>query len=414
MAHRASSIGWKFGTVIGVAILIGAFFASLGFRVSREPHSEPIPKTKTEESGLRVARRDRGIVAAEGRTDFDALLANLRAENEAGAGGLKRLQRLAVTQPALAIDLAMALAGSSDERAAWVTELTRAWAHREAQAAWDWLGSQMPRMEPVAGDSLISVVLGEMAARTPQHVLDNVDTLLRRGDSDGGIPPLVACQLGLNALLARGNLDLAQAAVEEWIRNPRAQAIEASALNVVAGAIAQNSWFDAGAWLETLPPSTERNSAFAVLASKWADHDPSAALNWAETLGADNGQFRAIRTVFADWVEREGSRVGDWLLGYIDRATSGSEVDQLIGSFVAFSSGLQRDPALAMQWVALLRDSAQRELSMLAVIERWGRRDMIAAIRYVDTAPWLSAVQRQNLKSVLVAASVERDALDDR
>jgi hypothetical protein len=80
---------------------------------------------------------------------------------------------------------------------------------------------------------------------------------------------------------------------------------------------------------------------------------------------------------------------------------------------VAFSRGLQRDPALAMQWVGLLRDRAQREASTLPVIERWGRRDMTAAIRYVEAAPELSPVQRQNIRAVLVALGVERDPADE-
>ncbi|HUR59707.1 MAG TPA: hypothetical protein VM029_18450 [Opitutaceae bacterium] len=413
MTDRAATSCRAIDIAIGILICIGVAIASLSFRAGHEPAITGISSANVGATGINVARKFRPVAVVDGRAGFQALLANLRAENEAGADRLKRLQRLAESQPSLAIDLAMALAGSDDERAAWVTELTRAWAGRDAQAAWDWLGQQMARMEPVAGSSLIGVVLDEMAARAPERVRDNVDALLRRGDIDGAIPALVACQLGLNALLARGNLDVAKAAVEEWIQNPRAQAIDASAFNVVAGAIAQNSWDDAAAWLQTLPPSIDRNSAFAVLASKWADRDPIAALKWAETLSADYGQFGAIRTVFADWVERDGSRVGDWLLGYIDRAKSESEVDQLIGSFVTFSSGLQRDPALAMQWVGLMRDSAQRQISTVPVIARWGRQDVAAATRYVDTAPGLSTAERLNLKAVLVALGVERDPMDD-
>jgi hypothetical protein len=412
--HPTSFSRWAINTAIGILICIGIVIASLPFRASREPHNAPTFVANVESTDRGATQGGRQIVAVDGKTEFQSLLANLRAQNEAGADCLKRLQRIAETRPALAIDLALMLGGNDDERSFWVTELTRTWAGRDAQAAWDWLGQQRPRMEQVGGNSLIGVVLNGMAAQSPQRVIDNVDALLRRGNADdSAISALVACQLGLNALLAHGDLEIAQAAVEEWVQNPRAQAIDAAAFNVVAGAIAQNSWDDAGAWLETLPSSIERNSAFAVLASKWADHDAVAALNWAETLGPENGRLGAIRSVFADWVDRDGSRAGTWLLGYIDRAQSESEIDQLIGSFVTFSAGLQRDPALAMGWVALMRDSAQREASTERAIVRWGRRDLAAATHYVDTAPELSALKRQSLKATLIAQTAESEPMDD-
>lgn len=395
--------------MIGLAVGLLLLVAVTRPRVGRQPPAVLTAVTHVDPTSLAVAPGSRRIVAADGRNEFQVLLADLRTPGETGADRLRRLQRIAETQPALAIDLAMALGGDHDEKASWVTELTRTWAGRDAQAAWAWLGPQMARMEPLTGNSLIGVILNEMAAQTPQRVIDDVDALLWRGPLEGEIPALVARQLGLTALLAHGDLDIAKAAVEEWVRNPRAQPVDASAFNVVAGAIAQNSWDDATAWLATLPPSNERNAAFAGLASKWADADPNAALDWAETLGEESGRAAAIGTVFADWVERDQARAGDWLLGYIDRAKSDAEIDALLGRFVTFSPGLQRDPALATGWVELMRDTAQRDTATERVIARWGRRDLAAATRYVDTAPELSAAQRQSLKANLLALPAESD-----
>jgi hypothetical protein len=387
--------------------------AAMALRARRELSTAPAPAAKVSAADVAATWNGWRAELVDGRTEFQKLLADLRAQNEAGGDGLKRLQRIADARPALAIELALALGTNDDERAEWVTELTRTWAGRDAQAAWDWLGQELARMEQLTGNALIGVVLNEMAARAPQRVIDNVDALLRRGDVEGGIPALVACQLGLDALLAHGDLGVARAAVEEWIQNPRTQAIDASAFNVVAEVIARDSWDDAAAWLDSLPPSPERASAFAVLASKWADEDPVAALNWAETVGPEHGQFGAIRTVFADWVERDASRAADWLLGYIDRAKADSDIDQLIGSFVTNSIGLRKDPALAMGWVGLMRDGSQREASAERLIVRWGHRDLAAANRYVDTAPEFSTLQRQNLKANLSALANDPEPMDD-
>ena len=393
-----------------ILVFIILVVASALLRVRRESSPATTSMANLESSGINAAFGHRQLVAIEERTEFQSLVADLHEGSDAGADCLKWLQRIAETRPALAINLALAWGGNSDERVHWVTELIRTWAARDAQAAWDWLGPQIPRMEPLgASNFFVGVVLNEMAAQAPQRVIDNVDTLLRRGAIEGVIPALVACQLGLNALLAQGNLDVAKAAVEAWIQNPGALATDASAFNVVAGAIAEHSWGDAAVWLETLPPSTARNSAFAVLASKWADRDPLAALDWAETLDPENGRIEAIGTVFSDWVERDESLAGDWLLSYIDRAKSESESDGLIGRIVTFSAGLQHDPQLAMKWVALIQDNSQRDIAKERVIIRWGRRELAAANQYVATAPELSASQRQNFKANLSAVAAERE-----
>ena len=397
-----------FGAAIVGVVCVGLGINLFRGRVEQNAVSSAA-KTESARGYSSVAGNERPAapLVPRSETEFHALLAELRRRAAADDEPWILLARVAETRPAMAIELALLAGRSSDEKEHWVTELTRTWAARNPQAAWDWLGQQTPRMEELAGGSLIGVVLKEMAAQAPQRVIDNVDTLLRRESSPDAIPALVACQHGLLALLAHGHLDLAQAAVEGWIKSPQAQPIDASAMNVVAGAIAQNSWADAWAWLETLPPSHDRASAFAVLASKWADHDPIAALSLAERLGAENGRLGAIQSVFADWAERDGSRAGDWLSGYIDRAKSESEIDQLIGSFVTFSTGLQRDPTLAMQWVGLMRNSAQREALTERVLLRWGQRDLATAIRYVDTAPALSPPRRQQLKASLMALAAD-------
>jgi hypothetical protein len=403
-----------FGSAFGAVVCAGLALYLFRGRIEPEPISLAAETGSTHPSSS-IARSERlaAPLAPRNESDVTALVAEIRRLATTGGNPWMLLERLGGTRPATAIELALDMGRGGEEKDSWVTELTRAWASRDPQAAWDWLGQQTSRMDQLAGGSLIGVVLQEMAAQAPQRVIENVDTLLRRERSPDALPALVVCQHGLLVLLAHGHLELARSAVENWVENPQAQPIDASALNVVAAAIAETSWADAWIWLETLPPSPDRASAFTVLASKWADHDPTAALSLAETLGTENGQFAAIRSVFADWAERDGSRAGDWLSGYIDRAKSESEIDQLIGSFVAFSTGLQREPALALHWVGLMRNSAQQAALTERVILRWGQRDLATAIRYVETAADLPGPQRQQLKASLSALAAESDPLTE-
>ena len=342
-----------------------------------------------------------------------SLLATLRSDIAAGADALARLRKLAETEPAQAIEFALVLGRNGEERDQWVTELTRTWALREPQTAWDWLGRQTARLDQLANGSLIGVVLEAMAERSPQLVFENVDALLRRGDVAGILPPLVACQHGLNALLACGHLNLARAAVEEWARNPRTLEVGASAYNVVAGAIGEHSWTVAGAWLATLPPSSNRTVAFAALASKWGDQDPTAALAWAESLAPANEPFTVMHTVFSDWAERDGRQAADWLSGYVQRAQSDTEIDQLIGSLVTFTIDLRRDPHQALSWVGMMRDAAQRTSLAERVAIRWGRGDLAGASAFVEQSNAFTPAQKVALRQRLIEQATDPEPIDD-
>jgi hypothetical protein len=402
---RGVVISW--GAVVGVALITAFLLLTWADFAAPEKSAGAWQTINPKHAGN--ARTVQHARVSRERDDVAALA----AEIETGADGLERLKKIAETQPAKAIELALVLGHGGDERDRWVTELTRTWAAREPQAAWDWLGQQTARMEQLANGSLIRVVLDAMSARAPQRVVDNIDALLRQGDVPGTIPPLVACQLGLIALLAHGDLDLARAAVEDWVHHPRAMEIGPSAYNVVADAIGQNSWMDASAWLATLPASSDRTAAFAVLASKWGDRDPTAALTWAESLGASNGQLTAIQAVFSDWVERDGSRAANWLSGYVDRAQSDGEIDQLIGSLVTFAVDLKRDPQQALSWVNMMRDNQQRTALAERVAMRWGRSDLPAATQFVETSDAFTATQKQELRQQLIDQATDPDPIDD-
>jgi hypothetical protein len=410
---RQTAIHLTRGAVVSLCAVVGFVLVAVIVLVPWANFSAPAVRQQVAESQHTTDPRPIRSASAPRETDGQALLATLRSEIASGANGLELLIKIGETQPAKAIELALVLGRSGDERDGWVTELTRTWAMREPQVAWDWLGQQTPRMEQLANGSLIGVVLDAMAVRAPQRVVENIDVLLRLGDAPGIIPPLVACQLGLTALLAHGDVAAARAAVEEWAQHPRALEIGASAYNIVAGAIGQESWTEASDWLATLPPSSSRTAAFAVLASNWGDRDPVAALTWAESLGTSNGQFTAIQSVFSDWAERDGTRAGDWLSGYVDRARSDAEIDQLIGSLITFAADLKRDPQQALSWVSMMRDKQQSTALAERVAIRWGRSDVAAATSFVENSDAFTAAQKQALKQKLIDQATDPEPIDD-
>src|SRR4051794_688539 len=108
---------------------------SIYVRVRREPPVPAASVAHVDSTARGFTRSSRPILSGDRRTEFEVLLANVRAAREAGADCLSYLQRIAQTRPALAIELALTLAADNDERTSWVSELTRAWARRDPQAA---------------------------------------------------------------------------------------------------------------------------------------------------------------------------------------------------------------------------------------------------------------------------------------
>jgi hypothetical protein len=409
-AYPTRGVAFTAAAVVGSGLI--AAFVLVTWTDFTAPKQSGVPRPAVETHRpieARPVHRVRAIREVDGSARLDVL----RAEIAAGANGLEVLKELGETEPAKAIDSALLLGRNGDERDQWVTALTRAWALREPQAAWDWLGQQTVRMDQLANGSLIGVVLDAMAARAPQRVVENVDALLRQGDVPGIIPPLVACQLGLIALVAHGDIEDARAAVEDWARHPRALEIGASAYDTVATAIGQDSWPEASAWLATLPASPSRTAAFAVLASKWGDRDPAAALGWAESLSPENGQFAAVQTVFSDWAERDGSHAAEWLSGYVDRAKSDAEIDQLIGILITFTADLKRDPQQALAWVNMMRDDQQRAALVERVAMRWGRTDLPGATSFVETSDAFTATEKRTLEKRLIDQATDPEPIDD-
>jgi hypothetical protein len=128
------------------------------------------------------------------------------------------------------------------------------------------------------------------------------------GETPLGVSPVVAVHLGLEALAAHGQLDLARASVERWAHDPRQPAIGEAAFVTVAVAMSATAPAEAGAWLKAMPPSEARDIALVEFPAHWAQIQPQAALAWAETQLTAELQTRALQRTFFDWAERTSVR----------------------------------------------------------------------------------------------------------
>ena len=388
---------------VGAAALAGAVtFFALQRHPSREPSGSPVVPQNSGTVASAETPADAHAAAEAGSlqsADEQTLLRSLREKLATSRDDvIAALAEIAKTRPALAIDLAQSLGRTPEEKSQLVTTLTQQWAEQSPQAAWDWLKA-LPgkRMQELGDGDLAPVVLGAMAAKDPQMVLANVDTLLRSGNPSEAVSTPVAVHFGLDALVANGQTDLAKQAVDNWAKDPAKLNLEAAAYESVAMALIEKEPAATAEWLQSLPKNDERNAAFATVAAVWGDKDPAAALKWAEQLPPNEGRSEAIGRAVSDLAEKYPNEITTWVGDYLAKAPPGAESDSLVARVINYSSAAKKNPQVALQWLELIGDPQQRAHQEETVSLRWARQDKNAALTHVQNSPTFSPQQKATL-----------------
>ncbi len=335
---------------------------------------------------------------------YDELLGLLRGKL-AGSGRdvLAALAEIARDRPDLAIALAEELGRTGAEKSAWVANLVGQWTSRDPKSAWDWLTQPDNKLTT---PSLLGTVLDAMAVSDPEMLLGNVDMLLLRDDHSGS--PFSAqnsVYMGLQALVKSGNVDLARAAVEAWANDPGKLNIGPAAYELVAMAMDKSTPENTAAWLRSMPPSEDRNSAVTTFASTWGQSDPGAAMHWAESLPAEEGQSAAVGQIFVGWMQSDPGPAMNWLDDYIPRTAGVVEDDVLIGSMILFSPTTKNDPTEAMKLADSIDDPQTRFIYQQELAQSWGRTDPGAAVEYVMNSTTITDDQKQLLIQQIQSAN---------
>ena len=267
-----------------------------------------------------------------------------------------QLVSLAAKDPARAVENAMALGRTPEEKTAWETKLMTLWAERRPQEAWDWLKANAARMDDVADSTLPSLVIGLMAAREPDLLIRNVTDALAGHQTLGPLAAQVIAPMSLAALVQSGQTPLAKATLETWAQDPNAPDLGESAYTTVAIGLGATQPVAGGEWLLRFPASPERAVALANVTADWGTRDPAAALSWAQSLDPAAGQTSVTLRTFNDWAERDPAHAAAWLADYLDAPSAPEVGDRLVESLINLSAPLHERTDVARQWAALIRD----------------------------------------------------------
>jgi len=327
---------------------------------------------------------------------YDELLALLRGKLPGSGGGVQAvLAAIARDRPDLAIALAQELGRTDAEKSAWVSGLVKTWTLHDPKNAWAWLAKPDNKLTT---PPLLGVVMDAMAVSNPEMLLANVDELLIKDDHSGSpFSAMNSVNMGLQALVKSGNLNLARAAVEAWANDPNKLPIGPAAFQIVAMAMDKSTPDVTAAWLRSLPPSEDRNTALTALGTIWANSDPAAAMRWAESLPSEESQSATVSQIFVEWMQSNPGAAMNWLDDYIPRTASIVEDDTLIGSMILFSPTTKNDPGEAMKLADAIANPQTRMVYQQQLVQSWGRTDPGAAVEYVMNSQTIDKDQKQLL-----------------
>lgn len=112
----------------------------------------------------------------------------------------------------------------------------------------------------------------------------------------------------------------------------------------------------------------------AIIAGRWADLDPRAALAWVVTQPDDAERDAAIADAFAEWLRLARGDAETWLRS----ATPSASLDPAVRVAVRRVNE-EGSPAGAVAWARRIADDRLREEVSVAVGRAWLRRDPSAA-----------------------------------
>lgn len=221
------------------------------------------------------------------------------------------LEFLVDDRPELAVDLAREIGRSEGERQVLLYATLSAWAEKDSAAALRWAFRNSAAYAVPGRASLLYIVLEQIVTNDPAAAVAATQATFR-ADAEAKAGPDVA-RFTLEALIKHGHADLAQEAIEHWSRGPDQTQLNFTDFQIVAMALATNSYAAAGSWLQSLPASPARNAAYVSFAETWARENNSEAMDWAHTLSpADGGDEIRVAT-FARWLKFDRQAAADWL-----------------------------------------------------------------------------------------------------
>lgn len=166
--------------------------------------------------------------------------------------------------------------------------------------------------------------------------------------------------------------------------------------------IAREDPLSAARWIEGHLEREYSARTPGVIATRWLELDPPAAMDWLSNLPTGTFRDDAIRSNFQRWRGTNSKGAEQWL-----RASAPSDgLDVAVALMIREATG---DPEAALGWANQIYDRTGRSRTVLLLGRRWMRKDRDAALQWLET----SELQEKMKQLILNPPVVERNTPTD-
>ena len=127
------------------------------------------------------------------------------------------------------------------------------------------------------------------------------------------------------------------------------------------------------------------------IASQWAQHDPQAAVQWADGLEDPQMRSDALGRVASTWVQFDPLGTSTWLREIPEGDVRDNAAEQLVSQIS------HHQPAAAFEWAESISDPDKRFNSVRNVFNNWRHRDKAAAKAAFESLTGLTPEQHEQL-----------------
>lgn len=293
--------------------------------------------------------------------------------------------QLAATDPILA--LKMAAMQSEDTKNYLTSNIVKKWAALDPQGAMNWLEStNQDPSQTYYYDSALEVI----AQNNPDLAIDYAEKLANAfPEQSSGIFNTI-----VNGMSAAGEFESVRTLLKEL---PLDADTRAGLVNSAATVWAKYNAQDAANWVLELPES-EQLLPIGGLASAWASHNPSAAVQFASQIGNDENRAHYLKYAVPTWIMKDPEAAKQWL----SNQDSYNDYDEAILDAVNESQLTFKNPKLAAQLFGNIRDKNQLVQGLNSLMLGYKSSGMEQdGIAYLNTISGLNDQQKQQLLQLL-------------
>lgn len=146
-------------------------------------------------------------------------------------------------------------------------------------------------------------------------------------------------------------------------------------------------------WAQNRPPSRDNRKASAIVAKKWSETDPAAAVLLLDGLKLPQAEMGIYEEIFTQWAERDFAAASALALGDGNARTRRAKLQGL------FAVVQRRAPLEALNWLKTTPDFKFRADNTKTVAQRWMSEAPADALEYVAVEMEGGSLRRELLES---------------